>query len=248
MPRKKTAEPHGVETYRIRGREWTLDKLRAAGIIQDGLTTAKHKKNTSVLEKTKEGTPQRKEGLLPAKITIPPWVPEAVREWTLNHEEEDEERKQVQRRLLTGKRMRRVWRELTRKKRVDYRPTGEFFHQRNSDEPSHPSFDKALVAFFFWSYTAVGLLPTMTKDEAAELSDLESRGLVSIGPLNRGFMVVHRYTARDNVRSYVLVLAKACKALFNSPLYSTIATTASVALNIKVTPSYVRQVIRRHLR
>jgi hypothetical protein len=64
--------------------------------------------------------------------------------------------------------------------------------------------------------------------------------------LLRPFIEVKRHTTRDHVRAYVLQLAKACKALFDSPLYSTIATTASVALNTRVDAAFVRHVVRSH--
>ncbi len=60
--------------------------------------------------------------------------------------------------------------------------------------------------------------------------------------------VVKRRTARESTRTYILVLANTCKELFNSPLYSTVATTASVALREKITPVYVMRIVQRQKR
>lgn len=182
------------------------------------------------------------------KVAFPTWVPNAVREWALNKEGGDES--EVQRRLLTDERMQRVWRELTRHKRDNYRTTNKPFHLASwlPDGPSDSFFDQTLVAFFFWSCAAANPLPMATRDEIAKLSDLENKTIPSFSgpPLSarRPAIVVRRHTARDHVRSYVLVLGQACRALFNSPLYSTVATTASVALNTKVKSGFVRQVLR----
>jgi hypothetical protein len=177
--------------------------------------------------------------------SVPPWVPAAVRKWALDglffiHEKD----KEVSQRLLTDKRMRRVWRELTKRDK-----TNKPFHQpdRSTNTLSVP-FDTILVAFFDWSCTAARTLrPLLTKDEAVKLSneirmfpDFSTGGVL----LSRSYLEVKRHTTRDRVRAYVLLLARACKALFHSPLYSTIATTASVALNTQVDAAFVRSVLR----
>src|SRR5262245_52819192 len=67
------------------------------------------------------------------KIVVPPWVPDAVKTWALDEiaTARDEKKKEALRRLLTDKRMRRVWRELTRHKRQNHRTTNKPFHQRD---------------------------------------------------------------------------------------------------------------------
>lgn len=185
---------------------------------------------------------------VPPRVKVPIWVPDAVRKWALSEEGKDES--EVQQRLLTDERMRRVWRELTRHKRDNYRTTDRLFHQATwlPGEFSDCPFDLILVAFFFWSRAAAKPLPMATRNEIAKLSDLESKTFPSFsGPslsARRSAIVVKRHTARDHLRSYVLVLGQACRALFNSPLYSTVATTASVALNAEVKSGFVRQVLR----
>src|SRR5262245_29017953 len=66
------------------------------------------------------------------KIVVPTGVPDAVKKWALEEISgsfHNEKEKETLRRLLTDKRMRRVWGELTRHKRNSHRTTDEFFHQ-----------------------------------------------------------------------------------------------------------------------
>ena len=66
------------------------------------------------------------------KLVVPTWVPDAVKKWALEEIEgsfRDKKQKETLLRLLTDRRMRHVWRELTRRKRGNYRTTDEFFHQ-----------------------------------------------------------------------------------------------------------------------
>jgi hypothetical protein len=224
------------------------------------------------------------------KIVVPTWVPDAVKKWALDEiggSFLNEKEKETLRRLLTDKRMRRVWGELTRHKRNSHRTTDKFFHQPDmpttlcekksgkclavnvgqdiwhcdycnfitkaarppKDIKRKPfPFDKILIGFLFWSYDAVSIqTPLLTKNEVAKLSD-EMKMFSLTGPLPGlpHFIEVKRHTTRDRVRTYVLLLARACKALFHSPLYSTIATTASVALNTRVDAAFVRHVVRSH--
>ena len=228
------------------------------------------------------------------EIVVPTWVPYAIKNWALEEigssfRFNDEKKKETLRRLLTDKRMRRVWRELTRHERNSYRTTDKFFHQRDrsttlcqkkdakclavnlgkdiwrcdycnfiikaarppKDIEQKPfPFDKTLIGFFWASADYASLdLTVRTKDEVVKLSNeikVLSPGFIGPWPNVRPFMEVKRHTPRDHVRAYVLVLAKCCKACFGSPLYSTIATTASVALNTRVDAAFVRHVLRSH--
>jgi hypothetical protein len=149
----------------------------------------------------------------------------------------------------------RVWRELTKHKRDNYRPTDKFFYQKPDRSPDTISiaFDKTLIAFFFWSCAAASPPQLLTKDERVKLSSV----IKMLSPFGSGtppldlppLIEVKRHTGDDDrVRASILVLAKACMALFDKALYSTIATTTSVALNTKVDSTYVRQVLRTHAR
>jgi hypothetical protein len=225
------------------------------------------------------------------KIVVSTWVPDAIKKWALDEIGGsfcNEKEKETLRRLLTDKRMRRVWRELTRHERNSYQTTDKFFHQRDRSttlcqkkdakclaenvgkdiwrcdycgfiitkaargvkdiEQKPLPFDKILIGFLFWSYHEP--LPVLTKDEIVKLSNEIKMFSYSLGGpqlgLLRPFIEVKRHTTRDHVRAYVLQLAKACKALFDPPLYSTIATTASVALNTRVDAAFVRHVVRSH--
>ena len=56
--------------------------------------------------------------------------------------------------------------------------------------------------------------------------------------------LVERRTDDDATRAYVLGLTKVCNEIFKSPLYGTIATISTVALNKRVSTSYVRKVVQ----
>ncbi len=58
--------------------------------------------------------------------------------------------------------------------------------------------------------------------------------------------VVQRRTPHEATRAYVLSLASTSKECFGSPLYSVIATTTSVALKKKISPTFVKRTIQRH--
>jgi len=120
---------------------------------------------------------------------------------------------------------------------------------KNIEQRPFP-FEKTLIAFLFWSWSCCEPVRLLTKDEVVKLSE----AIKMLSPLGSGtpplslppFTEVERHTRRDHVRAYVLQLAEACRALFDSPLYSTIATTASVALNTNVDVAYVREILRTH--
>src|SRR5262249_34880379 len=107
------------------------------------------------------------------KLVVPTWVPDAVKKYAVdNLKYFDEKGKEVLRRLLTHKRMRSVWRELTRHKRYNYRTTDKFFHERDKrTDLIFTSFDKDLVGFLYWSCTAATSPRLLiTKDEIVRLS------------------------------------------------------------------------------
>jgi len=58
--------------------------------------------------------------------------------------------------------------------------------------------------------------------------------------------VVSRRTRDEKPRAYVLNMAKTCRELFESPLYSVIATTASVALKQKVSRDFAKRAIQQN--
>ena len=58
--------------------------------------------------------------------------------------------------------------------------------------------------------------------------------------------VVTRRTTHEDIRAYVLSLANTSRECFDSPLYSVIATTASVALKKKISPTFVKRIIQSH--
>src|SRR5713226_8405865 len=66
------------------------------------------------------------------EVKIPAWVPAPVREWVSSViEPKDEKERATLKRLLTHRRMKRVWAELTkyRRDRSTYQTTGERFHK-----------------------------------------------------------------------------------------------------------------------
>jgi len=58
--------------------------------------------------------------------------------------------------------------------------------------------------------------------------------------------VVSRRTRDEKTRAYVLNMAKTCRELFESPLYSVVATTASVVLSKEVKQAFVKRAIQRN--
>jgi hypothetical protein len=182
------------------------------------------------------GTPDQKSGL-----KIPKWVPAPIRCGRFSAFDNP-----VCRRLLTDKRMRRVWAELTRRKRVAYKPTEKLLHEGKwllwGEIPTR--FDDRLAGFFFWALqAAVHKMPTLTRAEVALLSKFEKNS-----SWKKPYILVQRRTPKDDVRSYVCELVLACEVLFDSPLYSTIATTASVALEKPVSAEDVRRTVRQRPR
>lgn len=57
--------------------------------------------------------------------------------------------------------------------------------------------------------------------------------------------LVIRRTTREGTRVYILELANTCKTLFNSSLYSTVVTAASVALREEITTARVMRTVQR---
>jgi hypothetical protein len=103
-----------------------------------------------------------------------------------------------------------------------------------------------LGRFVWWAnknhvgFDLPGLAATL--DKASEFFRDQGQKFKPQGPRQ----VVSRRTKDEHTRAYVLNMAKTCRELFNSPLYSVIATTASVALKKDVTHAFVKRAIQRN--
>lgn len=254
---------------------------------------------------------------------IPSWVPKLVRDEVpaLLSQARDEKARAVLKRLLTHRKMRRVWRELTKQKRDlrTYKQTGTFYkHELPPLKLLSLKVSRNTLSGFFWSayLLAVKSLSTVTEEEVlrarerlnattVQLEQLavefrrwhnnpqvsgqfdthiwshslpKSESLYVSGSLRlahpwtnlnqvadelgklalffdaltmmvrpeEGSPVVKRRKPRgDDIRAYVLSLARSSKGYFGSSLYSVIAATASVALKKKITFSFVKRAIQR---
>jgi hypothetical protein len=174
-------------------------------------------------------------------------------------------------RLVSDKRMKKVWDELRKKKRE--RPY-EFLHQYRMDDPGDENpQDMALGAFFrfSWDLATCGIelktlkqlepfimmasklqqdarsLRSLGLDEFA--SDLEAKALVcermgQFLPDSSFPSTVKRARGDMVARAFILRLSAACRMWFGNALTGTVATTASVALSKKISADQARNMVR----
>jgi hypothetical protein len=183
---------------------------------------------------------------------LPAWLPPPVRSRVLWFEKLLRPLKSdlaILHRLATDSRMRPVWRELARHKATD-KALVEFFdcafqRARFSYFVSTRKDRAALAAA--WTRTAKSCRQSSFIERwNPELSSALDRAAEYFEELAReegntdSPLVVKRHSVDGRGRAYVRVLGDHTRKLFSSPLYRTVATTASVALQQEIGPQQVR--------
>jgi hypothetical protein len=194
-----------------------------------------------------------------AARALPAWLPLPVRshvlliEKLLNGLEPD---LAILRRLATDPRMRYVWRELphreaTNKALVEFLDCA-FQRARLPYFVTTPKDRAALAAP--WA-SAAELCRWSHEHNAAQMNPELAAALLIAADHFEGEacregntdspLIVKRHSDDDRGRAYVRVLGALTRKLFGSPLFGTVATTASVALQQEINWQQVREWLRR---
>jgi hypothetical protein len=102
---------------------------------------------------------------------------------------------------------------------------------------------------FPWSQHLRHAFPWTSLNQLA--NELESFALYfhdlteTISP-SSGAVIVRRRSDHDELRAYVITLARLARRLFGTPLYSVVATTSSVALRKRINPAFVKRAVQKN--
>ena len=150
-------------------------------------------------------------------LTIPSWVPEPVAQVaSVAHRLKSGEYTVVLQRLLVDPRMPRVWRELARRKRRNYRSTEAFLHSSklewvNSDDPADSQSSAMTSLLYFALNLALDSPRVMTRQE---LEGLRRKVLEEASTLRIAAKSIHRRAPSQAAAVQVNIdTARACEAL-----------------------------------
>jgi hypothetical protein len=203
----------------------------------------------------------------PEPVTdVPDWVPSAVRSHVLNRMDvyrtlgwehygpnPDPTHLEILRRLLTRPRMKKVWKELRRRRATADQLVGFFMAAYSAAAvPSLVVTENERADIVAEWLSAAGKCRQAGEQMAGERLERLARSMAPVGnplrgadnrvraPLPGELLMVVKHTRNDTARAYVRDLSDATRHLFGSALVRTVATTASVALDRTVTEHQVR--------
>lgn len=205
-----------------------------------------------------------------SSLSIPPWVPQCLaskahelyaRELNLGHGSEAV----LIERLVSDARMERVWQELTKRKRIAYKPTKNFHHPARPPEgigsDHHPDTqDKAVLELFVYTFSAARLsrLPGASipysemadrlrrdaaitkKERPRKQAEPFAKKLISTAEAYERFAKV----PVDQDQIVVKDIIEFMKERFGPSMHKITATLASVALDRPVSVDRVRDLSR----